>query len=201
MNCVEELLKMTKPKLKEMHIQKLNEIETILKLINEQGVPGADALVINSNYLENRSYKDPNDFGHKIMKKENYAVDIKRFQTLIDALKKIKQEYEIGNQKQDGKGSLEKSNPIQKEIDRSNPIQNDVVKLEKGNSIQTTNEKSNQNQRGGKRIGAGRKGLGVTKKVSLTLSEEAWSEIEKLIEDGSNQSKVLRSLIEKGLQS
>lgn len=191
MNCVEELLKMTKPKLKEMHIQKLNEIETLLKLIKEQGVPGADALVINSNYLENRSYKDPNDFGHKIMKKENYAVDIKRFQTLIDELEKIKQEYEIGNQNQDGKRGLEKSNPIQKEIDRSNQILNDVIKVEKGN----------QNQRGGKRKGAGRKGLGVTKKVSLTLSEEAWSEIEKLIEDGSNQSKVIRSLIEKGLQS
>lgn len=173
-----DLLKMTKQKLKEMYIQKLNEIETLLNWLKERGITRADGLVINSNYLENRSYKNPNDFIHKVMKKENYALDIEKFQSLIDALEKIKQEYEIGNQNQDGNENLEKGNLIQKE-----------------------NEKSNQNQRGGKRKGAGRKAFGITKKVSLTLSEDVWSEIGNLIENGSNQSEVLRSLIEKGLKS
>jgi hypothetical protein len=33
---------------------------------------------------------------------------------------------------------------------------------------------------GGKRVGAGRPALGVTKKVSITLSEEDWKRIEKI---------------------
>ena len=173
-----ELLKMTKPKLKELYIQKLKEIEPLLNLLEKQNIPGTGMLVINSGYLESRSYKDPDEFGHKIMKKENYALEIEKFQSLIDELVKIKQDYEM-----------------------SNLNQNEIVVVEKSNSIQTAIEKSNQNQRGGKRKGAGRKAFGITKKVSLTLSEDAWSEIENLIEDGSNQSKVLRSLIEKGLKS
>ncbi|MDM5245744.1 CopG family transcriptional regulator [Lysinibacillus sp. G4S2] len=173
-----ELLKMTKPKLKELYIQKLKEIESLLGLLEEQSIPVTTELIINSNYLESRSYKDPDEFGHKVMKKENYALDIEKFQSLIDALEKLKQEYEIGNQNQNGDKDLEKSN-----------------------LIQTENEKSNLNQRGGKRKGAGRKAFGITKKVSLTLSEETWSEIGVLIGNGSNQSEVLRSLIEKGLKS
>ncbi len=39
-----------------------------------------------------------------------------------------------------------------------------------------------QNNRGGKREGAGRKAIGVTRKVSLTLPTELWSEIEFLCE-------------------
>ncbi|MEK5251553.1 hypothetical protein MKX66_29065 [Bacillus sp. FSL R9-9530] len=39
-----------------------------------------------------------------------------------------------------------------------------------------------QNNRGGKREGAGRKVIGVTRKVSLTLPTELWSEIEFLCE-------------------
>jgi len=173
-----ELLKMTRPKLKELYIQKLNEIEPLLNLLKEQGIPVTNELIFNSGYLESRSHKDAEYFGHKSMKKEDYALDIEKFQSLIDELEKIKQEYEIGNQNQSGNEDLEKSNSIQKVVD-----------------------KSNQNQRGGKRKGAGRKAFGITKKVSLTLSEEAWSEIENLIEDGSNQSRLLRSLIEKGLKS
>lgn len=196
-----ELLKMTKPKLKELYIQKLNEIESVLNLLEEQSIPVTTELIFNSNYLESRSYKNPNDFGHKFMKKENYALEIEEFQSLIDTLEKIKQEYEAGNQNQGGNENSEKSNPTQKEFDKSNQNQNDVVDVEKGNSIQAINEKSNQNQHGGKRKGAGRKAFGITKKVSLTLSEDVWSEIVTLIENGSNQSEVLRSLIEKGLKS
>lgn len=186
-----DLSKMTKPKLKEMYIQKLNEIESLLNLLEEQSIPVTNELIFNSNYLESRSYKDPNEFGHKIMKKENYTLEIEKFQFLIDTLEKIKQEYETGNLNQNGNENPEKRNQNQ----------NDLVEVEKGNSIQTINEKSNQNQRGGKRKGAGRKAFGITKKVSLTLSEDVWSEIGTLIENGSSQSEVLRSLIEKGLKS
>lgn len=196
-----ELLKMKRPKLKELYIQKLNEIEPLLNLLKEQSIPVTNELIFNSGYLESRSHKDAEYFGHKSMKKEDYALDIEKFQSLIDELEKIKQEYEKSNQNQNGNENLEKGNTIQKDIEKSNQFQNEVVEVEKGNLIQTTIEKSNQNQRGGKRKGAGRKAFGITKKVSLTLSEEAWSEIENLIEDGSNQSKVLRSLIEKGLKS
>lgn len=169
---------MTKPKLNEMYIQKLNEIESLLNLLEKHSIPVTTELIFNSKYIESHSYKDPDEFGHKIMKKENYALEVEKFQSLIDALEKIKQDYEIGNQNQYGDESLEKSN-----------------------SIQTTIEKSKQNQRGGKRVGAGRKAFGITKKVSLTLSEDVWIEIGNLIGNGSNQSEVLRRLIEKGLKS
>ncbi|EOO12677.1 MULTISPECIES: hypothetical protein [Bacillus cereus group] len=54
-----------------------------------------------------------------------------------------------------------------------------------------------QNNRGGKREGAGRKAIGVTRKVSLTLPTELWSEIEFLCEyDGGSQSKVIRKMLE-----
>ncbi|WP_411501392.1 hypothetical protein [Bacillus thuringiensis] len=55
-------------------------------------------------------------------------------------------------------------------------------------------------QRGGKREGAGRKGFGETRKVSVTLTSETWTRIEELCErDNLAQSKVLRDLIEKGI--
>ncbi|MCU5519831.1 CopG family transcriptional regulator [Bacillus cereus] len=55
-----------------------------------------------------------------------------------------------------------------------------------------------QNNRGGKREGAGRKAIGETRKVSLTLPNELWSEIEFLCEyDGESQSKVIRKMLEK----
>lgn len=168
MDSMDALLKIRKSKLKEMYIQKLNEIETLLNWLKERGVSRADRLVINSNYLVNRSLKNPNDFIHKSMKIENYALEIKEFQSLIDALEKLKQEYEIGNQNQNGNEILEKSNLIQK------------------------------SSRGGRRVGAGRKGLGKTKKVSLTLSEDTWKMIEERIkETNKSQSEILRELIEK----
>lgn len=175
---MDALLKIRKPKLKEMYIQKLNEIETLLKWLKERGVTRADGLVINSNYLVNRSLKNPNDFIHKSMKIENYALEIKEFQSLIDALEKLKQEYEIGNRNQNGNEILEKSNLIQKDDEKSNLIQ--------------------KSSRGGRRVGAGRKGLGKTKKVSLTLSEDTWKMIEERIkETKKSQSEILRELIEK----
>lgn len=51
--------------------------------------------------------------------------------------------------------------------------------------------------RGGLREGAGRKSIGVTKKVSLTLTEEIWQEIESACVDRNlSRSQVFRTIIE-----
>lgn len=52
-------------------------------------------------------------------------------------------------------------------------------------------------QHGGKREGAGRKSLGVTKRVALTLPEETWKKIEQDVKDQDiKQSALLRNIIE-----
>lgn len=51
--------------------------------------------------------------------------------------------------------------------------------------------------RGGLREGAGRKSTGMTKKVSLTLTEEIWQEIEKACEEQNlSRSQVFRNIME-----
>jgi hypothetical protein len=51
---------------------------------------------------------------------------------------------------------------------------------------------------GGKREGAGRPSLGTTKKVSLTLPDEVWENIDEDKEqEGVSQSAVLRSIVER----
>lgn len=51
--------------------------------------------------------------------------------------------------------------------------------------------------RGGKREGAGRPAVGVTKKVSITLPEEVWEKIKiEKSEKSVSQSSLLRSIIE-----
>lgn len=51
--------------------------------------------------------------------------------------------------------------------------------------------------RGGLREGAGRKTLGVTKKISLTLKDEIWESIEKqCLENNLSRSEVIRNMIE-----
>lgn len=55
--------------------------------------------------------------------------------------------------------------------------------------------------RGGARAGAGRKRIGETRKISLTLPEECWDEIERCCGRGDYTiSEVLRSIIEDHLQ-
>ncbi|WP_337100826.1 ribbon-helix-helix domain-containing protein [Paenibacillus sp. YIM B09110] len=50
---------------------------------------------------------------------------------------------------------------------------------------------------GGPRTGAGRKGIGETRKISLTLPSSAWEQIESQCEkDGRSRSEVLRNMIE-----
>lgn len=51
--------------------------------------------------------------------------------------------------------------------------------------------------RGGPREGAGRKAIGETKKISLTLSKEAWQEIENQCSElDKSRSELLREILE-----
>lgn len=51
--------------------------------------------------------------------------------------------------------------------------------------------------RGGPREGAGRKNIGITKKVSLTLTEELWEKVEQQrLEQNLSRSELLRTVIE-----
>lgn len=51
--------------------------------------------------------------------------------------------------------------------------------------------------RGGLREGSGRKRIGVTKKVSLTLTEEIWDKIEHhCAENQLSRSEVIRNILE-----
>lgn len=51
--------------------------------------------------------------------------------------------------------------------------------------------------RGGHREGSGRKSIGVTKKVSLTLTEEIWEKIESHCEENKqSRSEVIRNILE-----
>lgn len=52
--------------------------------------------------------------------------------------------------------------------------------------------------RGGKREGAGRKAIGSTKSIKLTLSNESWEWIDSAIENGhaSTRSEFLRNIVE-----
>ncbi|MBB6672014.1 ribbon-helix-helix domain-containing protein [Cohnella nanjingensis] len=51
--------------------------------------------------------------------------------------------------------------------------------------------------RGGLREGAGRKSIGATKKISLTLPDDIWEKLEKQgIEHRMSRSEVLRQILE-----
>ncbi|WP_454193304.1 ribbon-helix-helix domain-containing protein [Paenibacillus sp. Marseille-Q7038] len=51
--------------------------------------------------------------------------------------------------------------------------------------------------KGGLREGAGRKSIGVTKKVSLTLTEEMWEQFEKHCTDNKmSRSEAIRTMME-----
>lgn len=51
--------------------------------------------------------------------------------------------------------------------------------------------------RGGLRAGSGRKSIGVTKKVSLTLTEEVWGKLERDCTDNKrSRSDVIREILE-----
>ncbi|KOP68352.1 hypothetical protein AMS62_26200 [Bacillus sp. FJAT-18019] len=51
--------------------------------------------------------------------------------------------------------------------------------------------------RGGLREGAGRKSIGITKKISLTLTDDMWERLEKeCINSNQSRSQVIRNMIE-----
>jgi len=57
-------------------------------------------------------------------------------------------------------------------------------------------------KRGGSRKGAGRKPIGITRKISLTLPDECWDEIDRRCQRGDySVSEVLRSIIEDNLHN
>jgi hypothetical protein len=66
------------------------------------------------------------------------------------------------------------------------------------NKFSANHEQSRK--QGGARTGAGRKPIGVTRKISLTLPEECWDEIDRCCGKGDySVSEVLRSIIEENL--
>ncbi|EJR51826.1 hypothetical protein IIO_06236 [Bacillus cereus VD115] len=181
--------------LKELLIQQLITIRNLIQWSEDSKVPGLfGSLIIDSEYLQNRNLINPDDYMHKVMKKDNYLHDIQGFHKLISELEGLKSDYEKGH-----------FNQLEATTDKkeSNLNQTDIAENEKGNSIQKENETSNQNQskRGGKRVGAGRKGFGETRKLSVTLPSETWAIIEEMCEKGNlKQSKVLRDIIERGIK-
>ncbi|MGQ8826983.1 CopG family transcriptional regulator [Bacillus sp. NA_146.1] len=192
---MKDITKMKRGELKELLIQQLITIRNLIQWSKDNKVPGLfGSLIIESEYLQNRNLINPNDYSHKIMKRDNYLYDIQDSQKLISELEGLKTDYEKGHFNQLEATTDEKE---------SNLNQTDIAENDKGNSIQKENEKSNQNQnkRGGRRVGAGRKGFGETRKVSVTLPSETWAIIEEICEKGNlKQSKVLRDIIDRGIK-
>ncbi|WP_257132879.1 CopG family transcriptional regulator [Bacillus wiedmannii] len=192
---MKDITKMKRGELKELLIQQLITIRNLIQWSEDNKVPGLfGSLIIESEYLQNRNLINPNDYSHKIMKRDNYLYDIQDSQKLISELEGLKTDYEKGHFNQLEATTDEKE---------SNLKQTDIAENDKGNSIQKENEKSNQNQnkRGGRRVGAGRKGFGETRKVSVTLPSETWAIIEEICEKGNlKQSKVLRDIIDRGIK-
>jgi len=68
--------------------------------------------------------------------------------------------------------------------------------------VNTENTDRSASNRGGNRKGAGRKPIGVTRKISLTLPQECWEEIDRYCHRGDySVSEVLRSIIEDNLHN
>lgn len=71
--------------------------------------------------------------------------------------------------------------------------------------MNTTNQsKSNfiSTNRGGARKGAGRKRIGITRKVSLTLPQHYWEEIDRRCQGGDfSISEIIRSILEDNLHN
>lgn len=66
--------------------------------------------------------------------------------------------------------------------------------------LASPNEQSKK--QGGARTGAGRKPIGVTRKISLTLPAECWDEIDRCCGKGDYSiSEILRSIIEENLHN
>ncbi|MFU1795215.1 hypothetical protein ACM1RC_15215 [Paenibacillus azoreducens] len=70
------------------------------------------------------------------------------------------------------------------------------------NSKNSKDTDSQARNRGGIRKGAGRKPIGITRKISLTLPKERWDEIDRLCHKSDySVSEILRSIIEDNLHN
>lgn len=49
---------------------------------------------------------------------------------------------------------------------------------------------------GGKREGSGRKAIGITRKISLTLDDDTWEYIDGIKERGFSYSEIIRNLLD-----
>ncbi|EEL78791.1 Ribbon-helix-helix protein, CopG [Bacillus cereus AH1271] len=187
------LEKMTKEELKSLLINHLDKIGTFIKWSMDNGASLLMGdLITGSSYIKNLDLTDPYDYKHKNMEKKHYSHEIQECEELINKLKDFKDKYEKGHFNQSKKSNLNQTNRENENNNSDQKNEDNALEKDKSNLI--------QNKRGGKREGAGRKGFGITKKVSVTLPSEVWREIEELCEKGNlNQSKVLRELIQKGL--
>ncbi|WP_257151947.1 ribbon-helix-helix domain-containing protein [Bacillus wiedmannii] len=187
------LEKMEKEELKSLLINHLDKIGAFIKWSMDNGASLLMGdLIMGSSYIKNIDLIDPYDYKHKNMEKNHYSHVIQECEELINKLKDFKDKYEKGHFNQSKKSNLNQTNRENENNNSDQKYEDNTLEKEKSNLI--------QNKRGGKREGAGRKGFGVTKKVSVTLPSEVWREIEELCEKGNlNQSKVLRELIQKGL--
>ncbi|MGH0451180.1 ribbon-helix-helix domain-containing protein [Bacillus paranthracis] len=192
-NDVPVLEKMKKEELKSLFINHLEKIADLVKWSNENEVSVlVGDLIVESSYVKNLYLRNPYNDMHKHMEKKHYLQEIQEYQKLINKLEDLKDKHEKGHFNQIKKSNLNQTNRENENNNSDQKNEDNVLEKEKSNSI--------QNKRGGKREGAGRKGFGITKKVSVTLPSEVWREIEELCEKGNlNQSKVLRELIQKGL--
>ncbi|PGU78692.1 CopG family transcriptional regulator [Bacillus cereus] len=188
------LEKMNKEELKTLFINHLDKIGIFITWGMDNGASGLFGdLITGSSYIKNLDLIDPYNDMHKNMEKRHYAHKIQECEELINKLKDLKDKYEKGHYNQSKKSNLNQTNRESENNNSNQKNEDNALEKEKSNSI--------QNKRGGKREGAGRKGFGITKKVSITLPSEVWREIEELCEKGNlNQSKVLRELIQKGLR-
>lgn len=187
------LEKMEKEELKSLLINHLEKISVLIKWSMDNGASLlVGDLITGSSYIKNLNLINPHNDMHKNMEKSHYSHKIQECEELINKLKDLKDKYEKGHFNQSKKSNLNQT-------DRENENNNSDQKNEE-NALEKDKSNQIQSKRGGKREGAGRKGFGVTKKVSVTLPSEVWREIEELCEKGNlNQSKVLRELIQKGL--
>ncbi|WP_257142471.1 ribbon-helix-helix domain-containing protein [Bacillus cereus] len=188
------LEKMEKEELKSLLINHLDKIGVFIKWSMDNGASLLMGdLITGSSYIKNLDLIDPYNYKHKNMEKNHYSHEIQECEELINKLKDFKEKYEKGHFNQSEKSNLNQTNRKNENNNSDQKNEDNALEKEKSNSI--------QNKRGGKREGAGRKGFGITKKVSVTLPSEVWREIEELCEKGNlNQSKVLRELIQKGLR-
>lgn len=68
--------------------------------------------------------------------------------------------------------------------------------------VSSEDKDSSTSSRGGNRKGAGRKPIGITRKISLTLPQEYWEQIDRYCHRGDySVSEVIRSIIEDNLHN